>query len=117
MPNQKIFNPHLIFVNLYKHAKNEVVSSICFGEIVRLKIMQFDCLRAFWPISQGQDFSQIKDLCRNATNNIHFHYRINSVINSMAKFFFELNLIFSPFPQFLGQKKFFLKIGLSWVTS
>ena len=110
MPNQKIFNPLLIFVNLYKHAKNEVVSSICFGEIVRLKIMQFDCLRAFWP-------SQIKDLCRNAANNIHFHYRINSVMNSMAKFFFELNLIFSPFPQFLGQKKFFLKIGLSWVTS
>ena len=70
-------------MNLYKHAKNEVVSLICFGEIVRLKIMQFDCLRAFWPISQEQDFSQIKDLCRNTTNNIHFHCRINSVINSI----------------------------------
>ena len=32
---------------------------ICSGEIIDLKILQSDCLRAFWPISQEQDFSQI----------------------------------------------------------
>ena len=40
--------------------KNEAVSSICSGEIVDLKILQSDWLRAFWPISQKQDFSQYR---------------------------------------------------------
>ena len=58
MPKQKIFDQLLIFVNLYQHTKNEAISSICSGEIVDLKILQSDWLRAFWPISQEQDFSQ-----------------------------------------------------------
>ena len=32
MPNQKLFNQLLIFVNLYQHAKNEALSSIFSGE-------------------------------------------------------------------------------------
>ena len=36
----------------------KAVSSICSGEIVDLKILQSDWLRAFWPISQEQNFSQ-----------------------------------------------------------
>ena len=43
---------HIIFVNLYQHATNETVSSICFGEMLDLKIPQSDWLRALWPISQ-----------------------------------------------------------------
>ena len=39
-PNKKNFEL-LVFVNLYQHAKNEVVSSICSGEIVDLKILRF----------------------------------------------------------------------------
>ena len=39
MPNQKIFNQLLIFVNLYQHPKNEAVSSIFSGETVDLKIL------------------------------------------------------------------------------
>ena len=36
----------------------------------------------------------------------------------MTKFFFKFKKpIFGPFPQFLGQKKFFKKIGLSCTTS
>ena len=58
MPNQKNFDQLLIFVNLYQHAENEPVLSTCSEEIVDLKIMQSDWLRAFWPISQEQDFSQ-----------------------------------------------------------
>ena len=38
IPNHKIFDQLLIFVNSYQHAKNETVSSICSGEIVDLKI-------------------------------------------------------------------------------
>ena len=52
MPNQKIFNQLLIFVNFYQHAKNEAISSICSGKIVDLKVLQSDWLRAVWPISQ-----------------------------------------------------------------
>ena len=58
MPNQKIFDKVLIFVNLYQHAKTCTVSSICSGEMVNLKILEPDWLRPFWPISQEQDFSQ-----------------------------------------------------------
>ena len=32
------------------------------------KILQFNWLRTFWPISQEQKFSQIWDLCRNTAN-------------------------------------------------
>ena len=39
--------------------KNEAVSSVPTGEVVNLKILQSDWLRAFWHISQEQDFSQI----------------------------------------------------------
>ena len=31
--------------------------------------MQSDWLRAFWPIFQEQNFSQIWDLCMNTANN------------------------------------------------
>ena len=56
MPCQKLFNLLLIFVNLYQHAKNEAVSSICSEEMLDLKIMQSEWLRT-WPISQEQRFS------------------------------------------------------------
>ena len=56
MPNQENFNQLFFFVNLYQQAKNEAVSSICSGEIVDLKILQSDWLRAFWPISQEKFF-------------------------------------------------------------
>ena len=77
MTNQKLFNQLLIFASLYQHAKNEVVSPICSGQIVHLKIKLSDWLRAFWPIYQEQDFFQIQDLCRNTANSKHFHYRTN----------------------------------------
>ena len=60
VPNQKILNQLLIFVNLYQHAKKWDYFIICSGEIVDLKILQSDLLRAFWPISLEQDFSQYR---------------------------------------------------------
>ena len=58
MPNQKIFDHFLIFVNLYQHAKNEAILSMCSGVIDNLNILQSVWLRAFPPKSQKQDFSQ-----------------------------------------------------------
>ena len=42
MPNQKIFDQVLIFVNLHQHAKNQANSSISSGDIVYLKTLQPD---------------------------------------------------------------------------
>ena len=52
MSHQKLFNQLLIFGNLYQHAKNQAVSSICSAEMLDLKICQSELLRAFWSISQ-----------------------------------------------------------------
>ena len=58
MPDQKHLKQLLIFVNLYQHAKSESAILICSGEKIHLKILQSDWLRAFWPISKKQNFSQ-----------------------------------------------------------
>ena len=42
-----------------------------------LKILQSDWPRAFSPMSQEPDFSQIWNLSKNIANNINFHYRPN----------------------------------------
>ena len=47
-------------MNLHQRDKNEAVSSICSGEILDLKILQSDWLRAFWPISQEKYFSKYR---------------------------------------------------------
>ena len=77
-------------------------------EKVAWKILHSDWLRAFWPVSQEQDFCQIWDLCRNKAYDINFHYRTYSVkIND-----------FGPFPQFWEQKLFFQKKPvLQWTNS
>ena len=87
-----MFNQLLIFVNFILLAKNEAVSSIFYGEIFHLKILQSDWLRGFWPISQEQDLFQIKDLSMNIANNKNFQ-------KLMTKFFFKFtkNLIFDLF--------------------
>ena len=74
------------------------------------KILQSNCLRAFWPMSQEQYFPQIWDLCMNIFNSVNFHYRTNSV-KLIAKFYSKFKNphfqpIFGPLSQFLGQKIF-----------
>ena len=46
------------FLNRYQHAKNQVISLICSGDFVLLKILNSDWQGAFWPIFQEQDFYQ-----------------------------------------------------------
>ena len=45
-------------MNLCKHVKNKAVSSYCSGDLVDLKILQFDWSKTFRLISQELDFSQ-----------------------------------------------------------
>ena len=73
----------------------------CSGKMVDLKILQSDWLRAFWPLSQEQDFPQIYHFCSNNTaNNINFHYETKSVT------------FLTHFLKFGGKKKFFQTIWL-----
>ena len=113
MSNQKNLNQLLIFVNLYQRTKNEAISSICSSRIVFLKILQSDWLRAFWPISQEQDISQIRDLCRNTANNRSLHDRENTVKINDQNFFKLKNPIFhlllAHFSNFGSKKSFFEK--------
>ena len=97
MPNQKIFNQLLFFVNLYQHAENKAVSSICSEEIVDLKILQSLWLRAFWPISQEQDFFQMQ-ICARTQHIIKIFIIVQIQRKLMTKFFFILKkkLIFWP---------------------
>ena len=57
--------------------KNNSSPSLSLG-MVDLKILQSHWSRAFWPISQEQDFSQTWDMCKNIADNINFHYKPNS---------------------------------------
>ena len=68
-------------MNLHQYAKNQAFSSFCSRDIVNLKILQSDWSRAFWPISQELDFSQVWDLCKNTAVNTIFLYRANSEKN------------------------------------
>ena len=103
MPTQKIFDQLLAYVNLYQHAQNQAISLICSGDMIDTKILQFDWLRTFRPISQEQNFSQTWDLCRNTGNNISFHYRTNSVkIDDQTFQQIQKTLFLAHFPNFWG---------------
>ena len=69
-------------MTLYQHAKNQATSRCIFD----LKIQQSDWPKAFWSISQEQDFSQIWDLYRDTANNINFHCISNSGKNNTEIF-------------------------------
>ena len=71
-------------MNLYQHAKNETVSSICSGEIVDLKILQSDWLRAFRSTSQEQILKfnnsvlaqKNSSLYNNFVSNLYIFYEL-----------------------------------------
>ena len=76
------------------------------------KCLQSYWLRAFWPISQEQHFSQIEDLYKNTVNNINFHYRTNSRTINDQNFLNSKTLFlthFWPTSPILGGKKCFPK--------
>ena len=71
MSKQNTLDQLLTFVNCI-NIKKKAASLICYGEIIDLKILQSDWLRALWSMSQEQDFSQILDLGISIANNINF---------------------------------------------
>ena len=77
-PTPIFFNQLLISMNLHPYAKTQTFSSFCSRDIVNLRILQSDWSRAFWPISQEPQFSQVWDLYKNTANIIKFLYRPNS---------------------------------------
>ena len=93
-------------MNLYRHAENQVSSSLCFRDLVDLKILQSGWPGAFWPISQEPDFLQIWNLFKNTANNINFYYGPKSEKNFPIN---SENPIFGPF---FGQRYYFQKIQL-----
>ena len=60
-------------MNLYQQAKNQDISWIRSGDIVDIKMVQSDWLRAFWLISRKLDLSQTWDFQRNTASSITFH--------------------------------------------
>ena len=105
-----IFQSTFNFHEFPSTCKKQVFSSFCSRDIVNLKILKSDWLRAFWPKSQEADFSQVQDLCNNASNNINFLYRTNSEKTNNQIFQYILkNPIFDPFSIYLGQFFFFKK--------
>ena len=48
-------------MNLHPYTKNQAIASFCSGDLVNLKVLEFDWLRAFWPTSQDPGYSQIWD--------------------------------------------------------
>ena len=74
MPTPIFSDQLLISMNLHQHAINQAFSSFSSRDTVDLKFLQSDWQRAFWPISQEPDFSQVQDLCENTAANINFLY-------------------------------------------
>ena len=77
MLTPKICNQLLICVNLYQYTKTQLIPLLIL-EIK--KTLQSDWLRAFWPLSQEQGFSQICiGFVQEYIKQYKFHYRTNSV--------------------------------------
>ena len=85
-PTQTFFNQLFIFMNLYQHAKNKAVSSVCAGDIADLKIHWL--VESIWANISGTRLSEIWDLHKISTKKI---------------------LLFAHFPTFGGTKNFFQK--------
>ena len=98
--------------------KNQAFPSLYSGHIVNLIILQSDWLRAFCPISQEPEFSQVWDQCKNTTNKLNFLYRPNSekliteFLNKSNKTYFW-PVFQHIFPIFGTIFFFFLQIPLS----
>ena len=87
MTNQKLFNQLLIFASLYQHAKNEVVSPICSGQIVHLKIMLSDW-EHFGLYIRNKIFSKYR-ICAGTQQIVNIFITEQIKWKLMTKFFFE----------------------------
>ena len=119
-PTPKIFNVLLTCMNLYQHAKNQLILEINLG------VQRPDLLNLLWRNSSFRNYAiwLAESILAYISGTRFFPNRFcagtQQIINIfiieqiqwklMTKFFFKFKKhIFGPFPQFLGQKKFFLK--------
>ena len=97
-------------MNSYQHSKNQDISAICTRDIVDLKILLSDWLKAFWQIYQEPNFSYISDLRKNTANNINVLYRILKKL--ITKFYNKfIKPVLGPSSLFLEPNIFFKKSG------
>ena len=83
----------LLKTSVYLHAKNKLHNSLLSYSIIFQRILQFDWLAAFWPITWDSTLCQT--CWWNINNNISLHYRLFSRKTNMTKFFKK-----SPKPYF-----------------
>ena len=57
LPSKKNFNHLWIFIDLFQNAKNKAIASFCSENIVELKSVQSDWLRAFCSIYHESNFA------------------------------------------------------------
>ena len=124
MSSQKFFDQLLIFVNLYQHAKNQFIPSVHSQIQPILKSHNMTGHTHFWTSQPPKTFKLIfMKLYQYAKNKLI--PLVDSILESsdqiahinMQHSLNSKNPIFSPFPQFLGQKKFFHEIELLCTTS
>ena len=91
-----LHSPKMIVFNVYLHAKNKLHNSLLSYNITFQRILKFDWLAAFWPITWDPKLYQI--CWWNINNNISFHYRLFPRKTNITKFFKKSqNPILAPF--------------------
>ena len=99
--------------DVYLHAKNKLHHSLHSWDITFQRILQFDWLTAFWPITWEPEFCQIWNRWWNINNNISFHFRLFPR-KTNDRFFQKIQKIlfrghFWHFLPKFGQENFFLE--------
>ena len=84
-PTPIFLNQLLFSINLYQHAESQDFSSLSSGDIVNLKILQFDWPTAFWPNLRNQVFPKHEISAR--IQQIIWNFFIDQIQkNAMTKF-------------------------------
>ena len=108
MSNQRNLNQISIFANLYQHAKNEVVSSICSRQMV-LK----SCYLIGWEGFGWYLRNKIYRICSGTQQTIQVIIMVQIQWKLMTKFFFQRRTlrsetIFDNWKLFKNDEKYFL---------
>ena len=97
-------------LDVYLSATNILHHSLLSWDITFWRILQFDWLTVFSPITREPEFCQIKDWWWNINNNINFHFElftrktINKIFQKIEKPYF--GAILDPFCKDLGKNEF-----------
>ena len=97
--------------DVYQYARNKLHHSLFSYHVTFQRILQFDWMTAFWPITRDRKFCQMS--WWNINNNISFHFRLFPRKITWQKFSKNPKKpILGPFCPILGKNKFSWKKGL-----